>query len=849
MDTGVTARAVEPGYGAVATSRIVRTAHAVWPTLAAAVVVTTVWAAMPHGAWLPFGDVPPDALLTRGDAFADAWQAPLAWPTNYLAALQVRLGALVWPHDHVGGAIGVAATLAAASVAVQAIALRATGLTAPLSALLALVSIAGPLLARQSGSPLGAGPVTLVSALLLWRLVRQRVRVHVTWFGALATTAFVAVGIGVLAGLSAALGRWLHSPPAATTLAMLRHDLGLAGLVLLFPALGRRDSALVPRERVWLGAAVLWLATTPMAPAVRAAVLLPWLWWLAGAGLAQVLAWRGPHASRWAAAGLLAWMAIHVAKVPWGHQRQAAALTRTWADGVIAGIDLADPWLREDSARGRLISGLLASPISSTGHAPIVDVAHARAAIEAGRRPLAVGQSGAESLRWGGVALAAADEDAGASIQRILDGLPQGTVVLAAVSRDAASRMSPAQWQSLGRIGLRLADAGTARAHVVAGVTRARIEALELARAGSVRLDVQPGDPLGRTGTRSPTDARLEADDRSVRVHVHGRPLLDRDGLALVFFSTRGDLLAWRAGVTADHLDGPSLGSGPRVHSIGAQVLPCVEVMPGRQTDVTSLTSTHALGIAWQSPGHLDLHVTRPAGAADRISLAAEATDPTAPQLQPGGSGRYRITPRVPRRPAGLYLPGSIAGAHVVSTAPARVCAALPLPHLLDTSDRRIELPVLPRYEALFGDGWHPIERLAGGGFFRWMADRRATIRLPLRTNASVRLSLDAQGLASSTPDDRVNLIVNGHPGRPQSFHQTRGLYGWEVPSAWLTSGVNTLMLETSRTVRPADLTPGADPRRLGLAVFGWYVDPVDSTPADVTDRTSVRPSLPPTRK
>jgi hypothetical protein len=43
----------------------------------------------------------------------------------------------------------------------------------------------------------------------------------------------------------------------------------------------------------------------------------------------------------------------------------------------------------------------------------------------------------------------------------------------------------------------------------------------------------------------------------------------------------------------------------------------------------------------------------------------------------------------------------------------------------------------------------------------------------------------------------------------------------------WLRTGINVLRLETTATVRPADLQRGGDPRHLGMLVHGWRLEPM----------------------
>ena len=786
--------------------------------MAAAVVAITVGAAVPHTAWLPWsGRLAP----------ADAWQAVPDSAARALADVQILLGAAFWPSDHVAGAIGVAAGLAAASTLVLTVALRAAGLGFVLAPLVALLAASGPLLAWQAGSPLGAAPATLVSTLLLWRLVRQRVRVHVTWFGSLAAVGTVAVGLATLIGLAALVASWRGAPPASATLRLLRGDLGLIGLLLCLPALGRRHSALVPRERVWLGAAAFWLLTTPATPITRAAILLPWTWWLVGAGIAQLVAWRGRHASRWATVGVCIWIALHAARVPWGQQRQLAVLARTWANGVVARVDEAHPLAGEDSAAGWLAAALaLGEP---RGRIPLViPASDVREATRAGRHPLLVDLQPVERLRWSGVALDAVPGPIGVSLERVLDEMPGGTIVLAAISREAARTFGPAQWQALGRVGLRLPDAGTPRAHVLAGVTRARVEALEAARPDAARLDVQPGDPLGRTGDLSPVDARLEADATIVRVRLRDRPFLQQEGLALLFFSTRGDFLGWRSGLTAAHLDGPPVGDGPLARRLAFEALPCVDVPAGHGTDLGGVVNAGAIGVTWAAPGDVQLRVARPPGVDESgLRVVGNPSEPTLPRLAQGASGVHTLARSSSHRAqVGVLLRGPVARLEATATVPIRVCAAWPVPHALDLATTHLEMPVHPRFEPHFAAGWHDMEPLAGGGYFRWMAGPRAEVLLPLRRVAPLHLVLDAQGVVPPRPGDAVRLTVNGRALDARPLHATRGLYAWEVPADALRRGPNTFVFDTNQTLRPADVTPGADTRRLGLLVYGWTLGP-----------------------
>ena len=67
-----------------------------------------------------------------------------------------------------------------------------------------------------------------------------------------------------------------------------------------------------------------------------------------------------------------------------------------------------------------------------------------------------------------------------------------------------------------------------------------------------------------------------------------------------------------------------------------------------------------------------------------------------------------------------------------------------------------------------------------------------------------------------------MTLLVNGVDVGVRPLLPTRGIYEWTIDAARLRPGPNTFTLITTRTRRPADDQPGADPRVLGLLVRGW---------------------------
>ncbi len=332
--------------GGAPDSRIVRISRAAWPAVAGSAVLASLVLAVPREAWLPFAP---------GPAPAEAWATSQSgW--DWLVRAQVALGAWLTPSDPVAGPVLVAMALSAAAVAVLAHAIRRTGLSPSLAALLALVGAAAPLSVWQASSPLGAAPASLASACLLVWSVRAAAARRAPCEGvpdvASSSSRWVLIGLEAVA-------RARYGSTAGTPWALVAGDLGWPGLVLLLPTLEPRVGGAIPTARVWQGLAVLVLTTSLLPPAVRAAVVLPWAWWLVGAGLSTLLGLRGPHASRWATAGLAIWIGLHAARVPWGHQRQQAALTRTWVDGIAARIDAEHPLVEDTSARGRLLVTLV----------------------------------------------------------------------------------------------------------------------------------------------------------------------------------------------------------------------------------------------------------------------------------------------------------------------------------------------------------------------------------------------------------------------------------------------------------------------------------------------------------
>lgn len=776
--------------------RIVRIGQWAAPLLAAATTTAASLAGGPRLAWVPLG----------APISPEAWQQPLSAVSLASLTLQVALASALRPRDVVGGTLSIAAVLGGLGAAALVVLLRRTGLPTTHALLLALVASAAPLAHWQASSPLGLLPLTLASLALLAGATSSRAR----WPPWSRRRGVVAAGL---------LGACIVITPAsdgpASFLRLVGGEIGAIGLALLGGHLvaTQRPSLLAP---VVYGSVLVLMVGAWLPAPDRLALLLPWLWWLVGAGLAAILAERPTRARRWAIVGLACWTAIHAAQIPWVARRQAAAAARTWADGVATLVDETRPLVRDDSARGQFVAALVGA---RNGHGVLTDHESVRLQVEAGRTPLVVDVATRDRWRWAGVGFAAPGRVAGRSLSDLLEAFPASAVVLAAISREAARRLSPADWRALAHIGVRTADAGQPRAHVVVGMTRASAPGLHVADPRLARLDVQPGDPIGRVGGRAPIDARLEAGVTEVTLTLRGRPLHTGQGLVVAFWTTRGELLAWRSGPDPGHLDGGPLGGETAAVSEAIATLPCIELTPGRPMDVSEAARTGGLGLVATSPATLDVAVRGPEGS-EAASFEWLDAAPAGATLRTPAANRVRVGVSRPTA-GGVMLRRRITHATASATRPLTVCGAWPVVHALDPALLTLRVDMGPGDEQYLSEGWHDRER-AGAGHFRWMAARQAGWVVTLRDGAALDFVIDAQTVDAPRPGDLIGLTVNDHRLPPQRIDTRRAVYRWSIPADTWRRGLNAIVVETSRTVRPADHTPGADGRTLGLAIHGW---------------------------
>jgi hypothetical protein len=426
-----------------------------------------------------------------------------------------------------------------------------------------------------------------------------------------------------------------------------------------------------------------------------------------------------------------------------------------------------------------------------------------------------------DHARWMG--LPAADDPAPlATHSDVINTLPPGVIVVVGIGAQVAAGLTADDWQALGRLGARQSGVGQGRARALMSITGRRLQGAEVSSSGHAVLERLPGDPIGTTGHPSPIDMRLHVGTRDIVLFERGRVRATARDTLIIVYRTNGVLLGLWAGA-----GGRDLGAGrpgalsPPVRRVG-QVLPCRLVPAGAEVALDDLSGSGALGIeapvgtrlslatAWSDggTGASPRRVDSPAG---QVSPADRALDLTVSDADPFGVD-------LRGRPTAVKWRADVA---------ARVCAAAPLAPVLALPDGG-DIPVHPRAEASFGRGWHDMEPLGGGRYFRWSSGRTASLLWTLETapppDAAITLSLDLQNAGTPGPDDRVQLAVNGERLEAQPVKEGRGLYSWTIRGAAFEAGLNEVRLDTTLAVRPSDLVTGADGRLLGFALHGWRV-------------------------
>jgi hypothetical protein len=186
----------------------------------------------------------------------------------------------------------------------------------------------------------------------------------------------------------------------------------------------------------------------------------------------------------------------------------------------------------------------------------------------------------------------------------------------------------------------------------------------------------------------------------------------------------------------------------------------------------------------------------------------------------PARLGRASMAPLALTAPVASMAAGAAgaAGAAVASPARAEVCAVTlgNFPVLAGAIDGSERVVADDSRDELFGDGWHPVEEDAAGGF-RWTAAPAAHVLVPLGRVSAIRVGVRARVWEDADAQDVVGLRVNGHRLEPLAVAHGWGTYEWSVPADAWRVGVNDVVVESPRLRRPASGSP--DTRLLGIAV------------------------------
>jgi len=121
-----------------------------------------------------------------------------------------------------------------------------------------------------------------------------------------------------------------------------------------------------------------------------------------------------------------------------------------------------------------------------------------------------------------------------------------------------------------------------------------------------------------------------------------------------------------------------------------------------------------------------------------------------------------------------------------------------------------------PEAAPFLGAGWNAPDPEG----FRWSAEPRADVLVPLETPAPRRLRLRAMPLSGGAlKPGRVAVALNGVALGEIALAAGFASYELEVPAAAQRPGTNRLSLSVDRAVVPKDAGLGSDERHLGVAV------------------------------
>ncbi|MBJ3775006.1 hypothetical protein [Acuticoccus mangrovi] len=135
----------------------------------------------------------------------------------------------------------------------------------------------------------------------------------------------------------------------------------------------------------------------------------------------------------------------------------------------------------------------------------------------------------------------------------------------------------------------------------------------------------------------------------------------------------------------------------------------------------------------------------------------------------------------------------------------------------------------VPLGHNVLGRGWHPVEELPSGKFWRWSGpDLRASLLLPSLGVGHYEIGFDYQVL-DPTQLDELTITVNGHAVENIVFADpkpVKGYLSFEIDIAETEqSSFLFLELTMARCVQPSAMLGSADTRFLGIGVGTVLID------------------------
>lgn len=773
------------------------------PLATGLLVVAAHASTVPMDAWLP---VTAESTGT-GSAFLTPLSRGALWLVEGHTGLAALLPGLSWPARLAWAPL----LLTAAAAMLLSRAFQRLGLPGVAAVLLALVASAGPLLWAQATSPIGAAAGTALAAGLTLMMASR------PWLSRAASVALALVGTAVLIGAG---------PPGAAAVGGVVEELGGIGMGLIALAMVGSLSDRLPVRAVphapspWTLAAAgagFWALTTPLGAVAQVAVTVPFAWALVASGILTLRAWRGRLPDRrtaaWLVLGLTGWAGVQAFGRPWVARHEMTVLAQQWAHAV-ASAAVAAPVLTDATPASVLVDAWSRGTPGFAGRVTLARLGEAPP-----HAPLTLLPGLADVGRWMGLAPASTPAPL-ATLAEVAAGLPRDVVVAVGLSQAAATHLTPDAWQALATLGSRVGPGGPARARALVGFMGIRAAGSEAAAAPQASLTLLPGDLIGQTGRPSPLDVRIEADADSVRLVERDRLRIAATGIVVAVYQQTGMRLALWSGADGQSLTAGVPGTdGPLVTQV-REVLVCRDLPADAAANVTALGVDGALGIRAPVGTRLRVSTTWPDGHPQVAPQVVGA----APDAQTPADDMVLEARAASDAPFGISLRGRPTTVRWQADKAARVCQAPPIP---STAEPPSDVEVHPRVDTSFGAGWHDMEPMGGGRYFRWMSGPRAVLLVALAPSAAgspepVTLTLDAQSVGEPGPADRLRLAVNGTWLDARPVPRGRALQAWTLPAALLRPGLNEVLIDTTVTLRPADVQAGADGRVLGLAVYGW---------------------------